>query len=677
MVEKFSLEAQKVISCAESIAFEFSHTSIGSEHILLAFLRVEENPLGRELGKYGVTYSSLSKKVKNLYPYSDEDPLYMEYTMDLKLLLDNAIAISKKAQEEFVSIASLGQALLREEQGAAFDLLTKYKVNKENLIRLLINSQKKRSELDNVTDLHNLSGISKDPLIGRKDEIHQLLNALSRRNKPNAILVGEPGVGKTAIVEEVAKMIDEGKVPSLKSKTIYELDIASTVSGTKYRGEFEEKLKKIIKKVKDDGNAILFIDEIHNIVKAGGAEGAIDASNILKPYLSRGDIQIIGATTEDEFHEAFDKDKALKRRFQIIKVEPSSALETLEILEALKPIYEKHYKIKIDSSLLKTIVDLAKKVPNSYFPDKAIDILDNSCVIAEEKLTEENIINTVESYFKIKINHLKVSEIVSKKLRDNIRGQTRAIEQIESNLRLIENAVVEKNRPLLVMMFVGPSGVGKSACAEIIGEHYFSGAGHTLKLDMASYQEYGSLSKLLGINGYQTPSQTPFVKNLKAFPHSLVILDEIEKANNEILDFFLNVFDEGYFIDNKGTKVDCTNAMFILTSNYGYDDKFVFKKNLSINFSYRDTILKKLNERFRYEFLSRIDDVVVFDHLDENSRHSIAQDYFQSISQSLNFELGDLELNLDDEENYNRYGARLIKRDVKKKILERLSKKVH
>ncbi len=673
MIDKFSLEAQKVISCAEAIAFEFAHTSIGSEHILLAFLRVDENILGRELGKYGVTYSSLSKKVKNLYPYSDEDPLYMEYTLELKVLLDNAVAISRKAGEEFVSLVSLGQALLKEDQGAAFDLLNKYKVNRDNLIKVLMTNQKRKSDLDNISDLHNLCNLKKDPLIGREDEIHQLINALSRRNKPNAILVGEPGVGKTAIVEEVAKMIYEGRVPSLRNKNIYELDIASTVSGTKYRGEFEEKLKKIIKKVKEDGNAILFIDEIHNIVKAGGAEGAIDASNILKPYLSRGDIQIIGATTEDEFHEAFDKDKALRRRFQIIKVEPSTSEETITILKALKGIYEKHYKLTIDDAILNKIVDLSKAIPNAYFPDKAIDILDNACVIAKDNLKEQDIVKTIESFFKIKINHDELSEVVSNELKAKIHGQDRALQQILLNLKMLEHKIYERDRPLLILMFVGPSGVGKSACAQIVGENFFGKNGHTFKIDMSSYQEYGSLTKLLGNNGYNF-SQAPFVKNIKAFPHSLIILEEIEKANNEILDFFLNVFDEGYFIDGKGNKIDCTNAMFILTSNYGYDDKTLFKKHLDRDFSYRDSIMKKLNERFRYEFISRIDDIITFDHLNSSSRKVIAEDYLNTIADGLQFELGELDLDLDNEEIYNQYGARLIKRDVRKKVISKLMK---
>ena len=297
----------------------------------------------------------------------------------------------------------------------------------------------RKSELDNVSDLHNLSLVKSDPLIGRNDEMQQLINALSRRNKPNAILVGEPGVGKTALVEELAKRLLENKIPSLNGKMIYELDLASTVGGTKYRGEFEEKVKKILKKVIDDGNAILFIDEIHNVIKAGGAEGAIDASNILKPYLSRNEIQIIGATTEDEFQTIFEKDKALKRRFQIIKMLPSSKEETLKILLHTKNLYEKHYNISIDDNLLSYIVNVSDNyLPTLFFPDKALDILDNSCVIANKKLTVDNINSTMETYYKINVNMSNKSDLALKKIKEKIVGQEEALEKIQQALTLVD-----------------------------------------------------------------------------------------------------------------------------------------------------------------------------------------------------------------------------------------------
>lgn len=352
MLEKFSSGAQRIISLAEALAFEFNHPTVGSEHLLLSFLKCKDNLLTKELSKYNIDYLSLRDKVKNLYQGSDDTNIYVQYTFELKELLADSLKISEKNKESLISSDSLALAVLSN-KNIAQELLAKEGVNINAMLKAINHSRKRKSELNTIPDLHLSGADHRDPLIGREKELRQLINALSRRNKPNAILLGEPGVGKSAIVEELAKQLLSNKIPSLKGKSIYELDIASTVSGTKYRGEFEEKIKKIIRKVQEDGNAILFIDEIHTIVKAGGAEGAIDASNILKPYLSRGEIQIIGATTEEEFNATFENDKALKRRFQIIRVEETTEEETLDILLKTKPIYEKFYSIKIDDYLLK------------------------------------------------------------------------------------------------------------------------------------------------------------------------------------------------------------------------------------------------------------------------------------------------------------------------------------
>ena len=324
-MEPFSKDAQKVISLAESIAFHLNHSLISSEHLLLALLKEKDLPFTKELERQKIHYDFVYKRIKSLYIKKDQDPLYMEYSVELKLLLNN---LQKKTleKEEIVTPFLLAKAIIEDENCSAYELLNRFHVD---LISLKKSAEKERryTELDTILDLHPLGRNHKDPLIGRKSELNQLINALSRRNKPNAILVGEPGVGKTAICEELAYLLENDQIPSLKGKHLYELDIASTVGGTKYRGEFEEKIKKILKKVKEDQHAILFIDEIHNIVKAGGAEGAIDASNILKPYLARGEIQLIGATTEEEYEQIFEKDKPLKRRFQLIRVEESSPQE--------------------------------------------------------------------------------------------------------------------------------------------------------------------------------------------------------------------------------------------------------------------------------------------------------------------------------------------------------------
>lgn len=669
-MEKYSLEAQKVISSGESYAFTFGHSLVGSEHILLAFLKID-CLLTRELKNYKISFENIYKKVKNIYPSHGDEPLYMEYTLELKNLLENGSIISRQYREEQMSLNSLSLALLVYENSMAVDLLKRLKVDVKQVYQNIQRKMVKKSELDNISDLHNLAELNRDPLIGRNAEMEQLINALSRRNKPNAILVGEPGVGKTAIVEELAKRLKENQIPSLKNKTIYELDLAATVGGTKYRGEFEDKVKKILKKVIEDGNCILFIDEIHNVIKAGGAEGAIDASNILKPYLSRNEIQVIGATTEDEFQTIFEKDKALKRRFQVIKVLPSSLEETKEILYRVKSLYEKHYSLKISDELLDYIVELTSRcLPNYYFPDKALDVLDNACVVSKGILSRESIDKTVEMYYKISVNSSSKNKVVRDKILTKIKGQQNAIEKIIKNLSLVDHNIFDKDKPMLSMLFVGPSGVGKTEIAKIIGETYFT-SDNIIYLDMSSYQEISSLSKLIG---YVSQEGNPkLVRELKAHPKSLIILDEIEKANNEVLDFFLQILDQGFFDSSKGEKIDCRNAMIIMTSNYGFDSSLEFKMNLSNHDKVLDSfIYKKLQNRFRFEFLSRLDDIVIFDFLDKDTQQLIAKNYLNTFALEFEFSCLD-DVLIHSREEYDKYGARLIKKDCKKAILDKIS----
>lgn len=669
-MEKYSTEAQKIISISENLAFNFGHSLVSSDHLLLSLAK-HDNILSRELKKNKITYDLIYKKVQSLFPTHDTDPLYMEYTFELKRIIDNASLISKQYHENNISVNALIVSLLSEKNSAC-SILQKLKIDTSKLCQIIQNNIVKKSELDSISDLHKLSEVEHDPLIGRENELLQLINALSRRNKPNAILVGEPGVGKTAIVEELARLLKENKVPKLKNKSIYELDLASTVGGTKYRGEFEEKIKKIIKKVIEDGNCILFIDEIHNIIKAGGAEGAIDASNILKPYLSRNQIQVIGATTEDEFQTIFEKDKALKRRFQVIKMEPSTLIETKQILLHNKSLYEKHYDITISDELLSYIVDITSLyLPNLFFPDKALDVLDNSCVIAKNKLTKLDINKTIETYYKINVNLSSKREVVLNKIKEKISGQETAIEKIMNSLSLIDHAIYDKDKPILNLLFLGPSGVGKTEISKIIGEVYFSKE-NIIYLDMSSYQELNAINKLIGFSSQD--NNTKLVRELKSHPKSLIILDEIEKANTEVLDFFLQIFDQGFFDSIKGERIDCRNAMIIMTSNYGFDNDLNFRMNIDKEKINEEFILKKLQNKFRFEFLSRIDDIIIFDFLNENTKNTIAQNYLKSLP--LTFEISDFnDVLIHTDEEYNKYGARLIKRDCKRAILKKFKEK--
>ncbi len=679
MLEKFSLESQKIIASAESLSYDLSHASIGCEHLLLSILKSPDVLLTIELKKYRVTFKNVLNEIKDLFHTPPGDLFFMEYTLELKKLLENAIYDSKEYREEKVSLNTLCITFIKHLEGICNDIFEKYEVDKKIVMATLIKNHKKCSDLDRVIDLHNLKDVRKDPLIGRKAELKQLINTLKRRNKPNALIIGAPGIGKTAIVEELAFLLSKNEIKGLENKRIYELDMSSVVGGTKYRGEFEEKLKKIIKLVKEDRDAILFIDEIHNIIKAGGAEGAIDASNIFKPYLSRGEIQIIGATTTDEYHQTIEKDKALNRRFQIIKIDPSTKSETKEILQSLRPIYEDHYKITISSDLMNYIVDLADEyIPNQAFPDKAIDILDNSCVDATGELTINDINTIVESYYNVSISNVSRAMRVRKKLEENIFGQEEVINKVYRGLLRIEKGLVHRDKPLLTMFFVGPSGVGKTETAKIIAKEFVNNDQALIKLDMAQYQESVSLNKLIGsAPGYVGYNESPsFVKRMKMHPHCVVLLDEIEKAHLDVSDFFLNIFDEGYFTDAHGERVNCTNAIFILTSNIGFDLENITKKRYSVANGEKNVeqdIYKLLSRHFRLEFLNRIDDIVPFKYLDSRVHLMMVNKIKQDFINNYNFEqssiLEDVVIEVDNAQ-FERFGVRYIKRMIADKLSE-------
>ena len=675
MLEKFSLDAQKLITLAESLAFDLGSISIGKEHLFLAILKNEENILSVSLRKYGIDFKNFLKHI-NCNSLETNSFFYMEYSESFKKFLEKTVLKSKEYKEERVSVEILSLLLVNESDGMVYEYLKSKKVDKKDIMNNLTKMTKKKSDLDNIIDLHDLSLIKKDPLIGREKELDQLIRALKRRNKPNALLIGSPGIGKTAIVEELALLLSQNKIKGLEGKRIYELDLSSVVGGTKYRGEFEEKLKKIIKKVKEDGNAIIFIDEIHNIIKAGGAEGAIDASNILKPYLSRGEIQLIGATTTDEYHMTIAKDKALSRRFQIINVNQPTVDETRKIMHKLKPIYEKFYNIKIDNNVIDYIVDIADKyLLNRTFPDKAIDILDNSCVIASKCLSIDDVDSTVMTFYNISVSVINKSDSVIKRLTKEIIGQDEVIYKLGHWLRMIEKGVKFKNKPLGVLLFVGPSGVGKSQTAKIIANSFFDNEEAFIRLDMNGYKEQGSLNKLIGsapgFSGHEEKSK--FIKLLTSYPNSVILIDDIDKANLETMEFFSNIFEEGYFYDSKQEKIDCTNAIFIMTSNIGTKENELLSRRIHFENQHANlNIYELLSNKLGSEFINKIDDIFEFKHLSLKAQKELFSQYLEELTSSLDMEIGTINENIDDE-LVARFGARYIKKRVVNSISEIIS----
>lgn len=658
MLDNYSSGVQRIIALAETYAFEFNHDAVGCEHLLLAFLNADDTNIYYEFVKQNIKSGTFSEKIRNIRNKNISNEDCIPYTKELKEVINLAQKLSLKNKELLISVDNLSVSLLILKSKAT-ELLKEANVNVDIIIKNIQNTSKRKIDLNSISDLHLMGVDNKDPLIGRENEIAQVINALSRRNKPNAILLGEPGVGKTAIVEEVGRRLIEERIPLLKGKHLFELDLSSTVSGTKYRGEFEEKLKKIINKVKDEGNAILFIDEIHNLVKAGGAEGAIDASNILKPYLSRGEIQIVGATTLEEYRDSFEKDKALKRRFQIINVSETNKEETKEILQKIKSIYEKYYSLEIEDLLLDFIYEEANKyLVNQMNPDKSIELLDNSCVIASKSLKKQDVIKTLKKIYNIEINEEKSVKKLIEKVEKEVIGQTNAKKQLEK--------IFNQEEHINSLFFLGPIGVGKTKTAKIIADEIYKQ--NIICLDAREYSDYGGINKLIYGNGIMKESY--FVRQLKDHPDTLVYIANLDKASEEFVLFIKAILSKKYFYDCNNNKVLTHNTLFIFSSNLDFtktpDFSLKAHQNQCINKKKQNILCDKLG----MEFVSLINDFVHFDYL---SRQDIKELTMIRMMENYNvFEDSNVDFAIEElkKEDIDRQGAYIVNQIVKDIIKE-------
>ena len=666
MLENFSSKAGKYIAVCESIAFDFGHCNVGSEHLLLSFLKLKDNKLSKELLKYDVVFEKVKEDLIDIFPLNEELPFYMEYTSNLKEILSHAETLSKNLGEDKVSEGVLMYALVEKDETITKEILTKYKVDINKLLESL--KIKKVSLLDGVNELTNLNSKAKENPIKvykREKELKLIENTLLKKQKANVLLVGEAGVGKSALVEYLAYKIVKGEVSeSLKDKVIYELDMSVTVAGTKYRGEFEEKLNKILKKVKEDHNAILFIDEIHNIVGAGGAEGAIDASNILKPYLARKEVSCIGATTYEEYSKIIEKEKAINRRFMTIFLDEITPRDTIDVLVNLKGDYESYHGVKIGEEICSFIVNSLDKFVKEYrFPDKAIDVIDYASVIA--KNSEEKEVNF--SHVKDAINELYKVDLeaknifyLNKKLKEKIIGQDKVIDSLCENLAI--NELKKGNGPRGVYLFLGDSGVGKTELAKELGNIYFK-EGNYIKIDMEGYGDSSSVSKLIGANpGYVGfDSGSYLLDKIKTNPSSVVILDEIEKASKEVINVFLNVFDEGYLIDSRKRKIDFSNSIIVMTSNLGFN-KIENNLGFNKNEANKEEIEKQVTRFLKEELVNRLDDIYLFNKLEKNDYKIIGNKYLEELACDLNIE--ELIESMDDKIK----GVRNLKKEICKRV---------
>ena len=485
-----------------------------------------------------------------------------------------------------------------------------------------------------------------EPLIGRKQELHAIIRVLGKKTKHNPMLIGEPGVGKSALAEGLAQCIANGQAPQmLKDANIYALDLAQMIAGTKYRGEFEERVKRVIECAQKEEHAILFIDEMHTLIGAGSSEGSLDAANILKPALARGQLRVIGATTHKEYRKYVEKDPALARRFQRINVKEPDKDETLQILSGLRTRFEEYHHVTITEEALHSAADLsARYVTDRFMPDKAIDLLDEAASMAKLSAGEPAVIGrpeiarVVSEWTGIPLEHILTTQQentlnLQTQLKSRIIGQDAAIDTLARSIRRAQAGLNDPNRPLGVFMLLGPSGVGKTALCKVLSASLFSPEDALIRVDMSEYSEEASMSRLIGSPpGYVGHGEGGQLTDavLKK-PYSVVLFDEIEKAHPKLFSLLLQMIDDGNLTDSQSRKVDFKHTIIVMTSNAGVS----FDMNKQLGFSLgaggaendkrKREMLARVREVFRPEFLGRIDEIIVMNPLSEENGQKIAE----------------------------------------------------
>ncbi len=669
---RISGELNDIIRYAKDEAMRTGSYGIGPDHLFLGVLRHGDNAAFRTVTGLGIDADNFKRFIDSHIftnepiPYAESDKIsFSRYAQNV--LSITVLEASKQGVTEANSLHLLlalcrttenyGQAYLRQ-HGVDYGRLLSY-MRDEGMLGKDPEQEDDKSEDDQQEtnqeskpeksviedfgfDLTKAAAEGKlDPVVGRETEIARVIEILGRRKKNNPMLIGEPGVGKSAIVEGIALRIAGGSIsPALAKKRLISLDIALVVAGTKYRGDFEKRLKSIIKEASSNPDIILFIDEFHTIVGAGGAQGSLDAANILKPALARGELQCIGATTMDEFAKIVEKDGALDRRFQKIVVEPTDIQQSITILENLKPNYEDFHKVTYSDEAIEACVRLTDRyITDKSLPDKAIDALDEAGSMIRLNLTKdkrtgnmvdaEDIATVVSKMTGIPVNKVAESEgnrIMKMKgrLQSRIIGQDDAIEKVVRAIQRNRAGLKDPNRPIGTFLFFGPTGVGKTQLAKCLAEYLFDSQENMVRIDMSEYMEKFTVSRLVGAPpgyvGYEEGGQLS--ERVRRKPYCVVLLDEIEKAHPDIFNILLQVLDEGRLTDSNGRVVSFRNTIVIMTSNVGsreldeYGSGVGFAtsgKSVSKN---RQSVLEKaIRKSFPPEFINRVDERIFFNAL--------------------------------------------------------------
>lgn len=767
--------AQKAILIAQEQAHLLNNDYLGTEHLLLGLIKIGEGIAFRAIVNMGVEpdyvvelIESFIKESKNRSGGDGREEVIL--TPRAKRVLELAEKEALNMGDSYISTEHILLAMLHEGGGVALKLLqeagidlAKFEETIYSMVGESLTKEATRSQFTTATQIKtpNLDQYSRDltllasrneldPVIGRENEIERVIEILMRRKKNNPAIIGDPGVGKTSIVEGLAQRIADGDVPELlKGRRIVSLDLAAVIAGTKYRGEFEERMKKILKEVaRTQGNVILFIDEFHTIVGAGAAEGAIDASNILKPSLTSGEIQLIGATTVKEYRKYVEKDPALERRFQPIYVLEPTIDESIEILRGLRDRYEKFHGVRISDQSIETAVKLSVKyIQDRFLPDKAIDVIDEASArlrlqlaktseirilekrlrevrerkiqaISERKLyeseklrneerkvldklrevmdksseeypelTEDHIRKVISMWTSIPIEKLVTDEKarlinMEQEIHKKIVGQEEAVSAVSRVIRRARSGLKNPHKPIGSFLFLGPTGVGKTALAKALAEFLFGSEASLVRLDMSEFMEKFAVSRIIGSPpgyvGYEEGGQ--LTEAVRRKPYSVVLFDEIEKAHPDVFDILLQIMDEGRLTDSQGRTVDFRNTVIILTSNFGTDK---LKENvmgfdiLASDESFEDKkkkLLGSLKDIFKPEFLNRLDEIIVFYPLGLEEIKKIVDIMMEKLRQNLQESKIGIKLTEEAKEylarkGYNpEFGARPLQRLIEKDV---------
>lgn len=657
-----SAAVERISRIANSIAREYNDEVTGSGHLLLAILREHINRAAAFLeSNWHITY----ERAAALYPKR------VETTRDAS----------------------------RTGEGVADDPADKKKQPTPHRSLRTNNGTPALDKYGHDLTLKAMDG-ELDPVVGREVEINRVIQILARRKKNNPILIGEPGVGKSAIVEGIAQAIIDHKSP-LSDRRIITLDIASMVAGTTYRGQFEERMKSVIDELHKHPEIILFIDEIHTIIGAGNAQGSLDAANILKPALSRGEVQCIGATTTNEYRTSVEKDGALERRFQKVVIKPTSAEETLEILIRLSDKYASFHHVTYPEEALKACVTLAERyLTDRAFPDKAIDVMDEvgariHTAGHHTTITLDDVAATVSMMSGVPVQRIRKAEserlrTMADTLQRKVIGQNEAVTMVVKAIQRSRLGLRDPKRPIGTFFFLGPTGVGKTYLAQCLAEEMFGSRDALIRFDMTEYMEKHTVSLLVGAPpGYVAHEDGgKLTEAVRRTPYSILLFDEIEKAHPDIFNILLQVLDEGRLTDRQGHQVDFKNTIIILTSNVGTRQLKDFGAGVGFEASTLDVkaqktmLVKAMEKTFPPEFVNRIDSVITFNTLSDKSLETILDLEIDKLRKRLKTQGYKLKVGaaakrkLLEASNTAKFGARPLKRAIQTMLEDKITEKI-